>query len=46
MTERPEYIELEQSCVGVCKVLDRGTNRKQDDCLSQSGLETIEELTT
>ena len=45
MGDRPEYTELGQSCVGVREVLNRGTNRKQDDHLSQSALEVIEELT-
>jgi hypothetical protein len=41
----PEYIKLEQSCVGVCEVLSRGTNRKQDDHLSLSALDAIGKLT-
>ena len=45
MADRPEYIELEQSCVGVREVITRGTNRKQDDPLSLSALEAIDELT-
>ena len=45
MAGRPEYIELEQSCVRVREVLSRGKNQKQDDPLSLSALEAIDELT-
>ena len=44
MSDRPEYVELEQSCAGICEILSRGASRTQDNHLSQSGLEAIEEL--
>jgi hypothetical protein len=43
MNER-DYVELGLSCADVCRALDRGTNRKKLEDLSQSVCEAINQL--
>jgi hypothetical protein len=46
MVNKADYVELGLTCADVCKALDRGTDRKRGDQLSQPVLEAIEKLTT
>lgn len=46
MAKKRDYIELGLACADVCKALDRGLNRRQEDDLSESVREAIEHLTT
>ena len=45
MINQMEYVELGLACADVCRVLDRGVNRRRVDQLSQSVLRAIEQLT-
>ena len=44
MIEKADYVGLGLICTGVCETLNRGTDGRQADQLSQSVLEAIEEL--
>ena len=46
VANKQDYVELGKSCAHVCQALNRGLNGRRLDELSQSILETIEELTT
>ena len=45
MTNKSDYVELGLACADVCKALDRGTNGRRLDDLSQSVREAINQLT-
>ena len=45
MISKVDYVELGLTCADVCKALDRGTNRRRVNQLSQSVLTAIEKLT-
>ena len=44
MANKAEYVELGLACADVCRVLDRGTNGKQPDDLSQPVNDAINRL--
>jgi len=46
MINEQDYVELGLNCADICKTLDRGTNGKKLDDLSQSVCEAINQLTT
>ena len=46
LANKTDYVDLGLACADVCKALDRGTNGKQVDELSQSVFEAINQLTT
>jgi len=46
MVNELDYVELGLFCADVCRALDRGTNGRRFDELSQSVLEAIGQLTT
>ena len=46
MINEQEYVELGLNCADICGALDRGTNGKRLDDLSQSVCEAINQLTT
>ena len=45
MANDQSYVELGQTCAGVCQALYLGLNGKQSDQLNQSVLDAIEGLT-
>lgn len=44
MANSMDYVDLALACAGVCKALDRGMNGRQEDQLSRSVFEAIEQL--
>ena len=46
MINERDYVDLGLNCADICKALDRGTNGKRLDDLSQSVCEAINQLTT
>ena len=44
MVNKADYVELGLACADVCGALDRGTNGRRVDMLSQSVCEAIEQL--
>jgi hypothetical protein len=46
MVNEQDYVELVLNCAEICRALDRGTNGKILDDLSQSVREAINQLTT
>jgi hypothetical protein len=40
-----DYVDIGQSCVDICKALERGLQGRRSDELSPSMLEAIERLT-
>jgi len=45
MISKADYVEIGLTCAGVCEALNRGTDKKRMDQLTQSVLEAIEKLT-
>ena len=45
MISKADYVEIGLTCAGVCETLNRGTDKKRTDQLTQSVLEAIEKLT-
>jgi hypothetical protein len=45
MINKLDYVELGLSCGGVCRTLDRGTSEKNQDELSPSVCNAINQLT-
>jgi len=45
MISKTDYVELGLTCAGVCETLNRGTDKRRADQLSQPVLEAIEKLT-
>ena len=45
MASKVDYVELGLICSDVCKVLNRGIDRKRADKFSRAVLEAIEKLT-
>ena len=46
VANRTDYVELGLACAEVCKAIERGTNGRRTDDLSQSVFGAIEQLTT
>lgn len=46
MINEQDYVELGLNCADICGALDRGTNGRKLDDLSQSVCEAITQLTT
>jgi hypothetical protein len=46
MANCQDYVEIGLNCADICTALDRGTNGKKLDDLSQSVCEAINQLTT
>ena len=46
MVNKVDYVELGLACADVCNTLERGTNGRRVDQLSQPVLKAIEQLTT
>ena len=46
MANKTDYVELGIACTNVCQALDRGTNGRELDDLSQPVREAIVQLTT
>ena len=46
MINEQDYVELGLNCADICGALDRGTNGKKMDDLSQSVCEAMNQLTT
>ena len=46
MADERDYVDLGRSCADVCKALDRGTDGRKLDDLSQSVREAIGQSTT
>ena len=45
MISKADYVELGLTCADVCEALNRGTDKKRTDQLTQSTLEAIEKVT-
>jgi len=45
MINKADYVELGLACAEVCEALDRGTNTRRADQLSQTILRAAEQLT-
>ena len=46
VADKQDFADLGSYCADVCKILDRGLNRRHSEELSRSLLEAIEEFTT
>jgi len=44
MINEPDYVELGLACADVCRALDRGSNGRRSDELSESVFKAIEQL--
>ena len=45
MISKADYVEIGLTCAGVCEALNRGTDKKRTDQLTQSVLEAVGGLT-